>query len=481
VDPFLDLSQDLDLARFDLRALIEGRAAVLDEIEALTKGPQGETRDLAALSDDDGAKFDGLTERAETLATEIEAREAKQRGEQRSQRVRDLRGAERGSRPAPRPSATERRSGGRREVDPVADPDAAGYSIIRAINLRLQNRPLDGVEAEVSEEIARRSGRQAQGFFIPLSLMVDRRSIELARQGLTPEQRAALSTSTGGGAVPTITAGTMIDALRALPVLMQLGATAFNDLVGDFEVPKETNVGSHYWVTEDNDVSEDSPTIGQVAFAPKTIGAYTDLTRKFLKQTSVDGEQFVRRRLTKNLALGIDLAGINGSGESGQPTGILQNENLVLVEIGDDGGPLTWAKVVELESLVASENALVGNLAYLTHPLVRGQMKTTERAEGTARFLMADDGSVNGYRTAVSTQVPTDLTKGYGEDLTALIFGDFSQLAFAFWGGLDILVDPYTKSKSGGVRVVALQDCDIDFMHDEAFTAIAEVDTSGEE
>ena len=52
----------------------------------------------------------------------------------------------------------------------------------------------------------------------------------------------------------------------------------------------------------------------------------------------------------------------------------------------------------------------------------------------------------------------------------------FSTLKSAFFksrmnfSGLDLMVDPYTHSTSGTVRVVAMQDCDIAIRHPESFS-----------
>ena len=82
------------------------------------------------------------------------------------------------------------------------------------------------------------------------------------------------------------------------------------------------------------------------------------------------------------------------------------------------------------------------------------------------------DRPLNGYPCVVSTQVPANLQKGTGTALKALIFGVWSCLLIGEWGTIDILVDPYTGSSSGNVRVRALLDTDINTRYQQAFAVI---------
>jgi HK97 family phage major capsid protein len=199
-------------------------------------------------------------------------------------------------------------------------------------------------------------------------------------------------------------------------------------------------------------------------------------------QSSLDIENLVRGDLATVLALAIDLAAINGSGLSNQPKGIMNTTGIGSVAIDTDGGPPLWAHVVDLESQIANKNADVNTLAYLTNSKVRGKLKQTEKASGTAQFVWENGnevgfGMVNGYRSGVSNQVPSDLTKGSGTNLSAILFGNWSDLLIGEWGALDILVNPYANDKTGAVRIRVLQDVDIAVRHPESFAALVDATT----
>jgi HK97 family phage major capsid protein len=266
-------------------------------------------------------------------------------------------------------------------------------------------------------------------------------------------------------------------------MVQQLGAMTLGGLVGDVAIPKQTGGATAYWVAESGAPTESDQTVGQLALAPKTCGAFTDISRKLLKQSSIDIEGFVRLDLSTVLALALDAAAIAGTGADNQPTGILNTTGIGDVACGDpDGAAPVWADIVGLETEVAVDNADIGALAYLTNAKARGKLKVTEKATNTGQFVWENGtdgfGLLNGYRAAASNQVPSNLTKGAGTALSAIIFGNFSDLILALWGTVDILVDPYTGSTTGTVRVVALQDADIGVRHAESFAAAQDAVTT---
>ena len=78
-----------------------------------------------------------------------------------------------------------------------------------------------------------------------------------------------------------------------------------------------------------------------------------------------------------------------------------------------------------------------------------GILKSTAKDTGSGSFVF-EGGQINGYNAIVSKQA----TEGN------MYFGNFSDLLIGMFGGLDIVVDPYTASTTGTVRVVALQSVD---------------------
>jgi HK97 family phage major capsid protein len=328
------------------------------------------------------------------------------------------------------------------------------FSLMRAIHA-LAN-PTDrraqeaaAFEFECSRAAAESYGRTAQGILLPAEVMRN------WKRDLNSSDDSALFTDDFRG-------GDFIDALRNASSVMQAGARMLGGLSGDVKIPKKTTAASAAWIaTEGGASSESEMTVGSVSLTPKTLGAFTDISRQLMIQSSLDVEALVRDDLAQAIALAIDLGALAGSGSSGQPTGIKNTSGINTVDFGTapDLVP-TWAQVIEMETKVREDNALGNGGAYISNATMYGALKAVEKASNTAQFVVGPDGNMNGYNTIVSNQV------GSGD----LYFGDFqNSLLIGMFGGLDIVVDPYTASTSGTVRVVALQSCDVAVRHAAAF------------
>jgi len=330
------------------------------------------------------------------------------------------------------------------------------YSFVRLLNALANPNDRKAQEAaqfefEASQAAADHYRKQPQGAIVPSDVM--RRSLQ-GQRDLTVGTASA-----GGDLVSTdLLAQSFIELLRNRMVLSTLGVTTLMDLIGDLAIPRQTGGATAYWVAESGAPTESTQAFDQVTMSPKTVGAFTDYSRKLLKQSSIDIESFVRGDLARVLALEIDRAGVEGSGLSNQPEGVKNVTGINSVPFTTAGSP-TWAEIVDLESKVAADNADIGTLAYLIEPTMRGTLKTTERASGTAQYVWEPGNTVNGYRTEVSNQVTTN----------DVYFGNWADLLVGMWGGLDLMADPYTNSTSGAVRIVALQDVDAAVRHPESF------------
>ena len=329
--------------------------------------------------------------------------------------------------------------------------EVRNFSLMKAI--RAMANPTDrnaqaeaAFEFEASQEAAKRAGVDPQGLYMPMDVMRSWNQRDLN----TSDDSAMVAEAYRGG--------DFIDVLRNASSVMQAGATMLTGLQGDVKIPKKTAASSAGWIaTEGGASSESEPTFGQVTMSPKTIGAFTDITRLMMMQSSLDIENLVRNDLSTGIALAIDDGALEGSGASGQPTGI-KNTSGINAPTSFAGVNPTFAEVVAMETAVAEDNALLGNLAYILNASMAGALKTTVKDAGSGQFVL-QGGEMNGYRAIVSNQV----TAG------DLYFGNFADCLIGMYGGLDITVDPYTASTSGTVRIVALQTVDVAVRHAVSF------------
>jgi len=325
------------------------------------------------------------------------------------------------------------------------------FSLVKAI--RAMANPSDrkaqeeaAFEFECSAEAARQYGKDAQGIMLPAEVL------------RTWKQRDINSSDDSTLIAEDYRGGDFIDVLRNSSSVMQAGATMLRGLQGNVVIPKKTAASSGGWIaTEGAAAAESEFTSGSVTMSPKVIGAFTDATRLLLQQSSLDVENLIRDDLTQSIATAIDLGALAGSGSSGQPTGIANTSGINTTTFA--AANPTWAEIVAMESAVANDNALNGSLGYICRPADFGTLKTTEKATGTAQFVVSPDNSMNGYNVIRSNQV----TSG------DFYFGNFADLLIGMYGGLDITVDPYALSTSGGVRIVALQTVDVAVRHAVSF------------
>ena len=331
----------------------------------------------------------------------------------------------------------------------LSEKESRSFSFLRAINY-LSNptdrsaREAAAFEIEASEAAATKLGRQSRGITVPQEVL--RRDLNVG------------AATAGGNLVATeLDAGSFIDLLRNASALDQAGATVLTGLTGNVAIPRQSGAATAYWVAESGSPTESQQTVDQVSLVPRTVAAYTDFSRRLMIQSSIDVENMVRNDLARVIALKIDAAGLYGTGASNEPLGLKFTTGIGTEDFAADAP--TFAEVVALESDVATANALLGSPVYLMNAAMRGNLKTTKKDAGSGIFIM-ENGEVNGYRGVLSNQVASN----------DLWFGNFADLIIGYFSGLDLMVDPYTHSTSGTVRVVAMQDCDIAIRHPESFS-----------
>lgn len=358
----------------------------------------------------------------------------------------------------------------------LSDKETRSFSLMRAINALANPNDRAAQEAakfefEASRAVAGILKRSPQGFFLPA---------EVQQRDLT----AGTGNAGGYTKQTTVLGGSFIDILRNRMMVARMGATTLTGLVGDIAIPSQAGGATAYWVAENAAPTESQQTFGQVAMAPKTVGAFTDISRKLLNQSSIDVEALVTRDLSTVVALAIDLAALHGTGASNQPTGIAATSGIGSVAGGTNGLAPALANLVSLWTEVAQDNADLGSLGFLTNNKVIGKLMTTTR--GTNLDMIVRDfpdaegfTNISGARCGVSNQVASNLTKGTSSGVcSAIFYGNWSDLLIGQWGGVDVLVDPYTGGSAGTVRVRVLQDVDVAVRHAESFAAMLDALTT---
>jgi HK97 family phage major capsid protein len=428
-----------------LKHLIEKRKALLDKVEALLNKAASETRSLSAAEETqraaDMSSIKDLDTQIKAAQDAIEARAAQDALETR------------GSPAAPRALAGDIHAGP--SVREQRDLD--GYSLIRAFGALLDGRPLDGIEKEMHQEAEKElrdaNAPRGNGNFLVPQLIMNRSRVA----GMVNRDLTAGTANQGGNLVQT-NVQSIIERLQADMPLIGLGATVFGGLQGNLSFPTFTADDQAAIKTEFAAANESSPTFTSASMSPRRVPAFVEVSRQLLNQTGSSGvEGKLRSDLTYQIRKVMETIAYNGSG-SGEPYGILNTVGVGSVAGGTNGLAPSWDHIIDLESAVANVDAAAGSLGYLTNTKVRGKLKKTPIASNTAATMIWDrqnkEAPLNDYRVGVSTLMPSTLTKGTSSGVcSGIVFGNFADAYIGQWGGIEVLVNPYSRDTEGLIRI----------------------------
>lgn len=353
-----------------------------------------------------------------------------------------------------------------------------GYQLARALRRKLEqpDRPLDGLEGEVDRELrqsAPHRGPDGLSFLVPNDAPV-------------PVESRALTSVTGAGLIGADRTRPWLEALGSKLLVYQLGANWRAGLIGHMGHPR-ISVGSRAeWVGPLGSPAASTPIVDELSFEARRCRGYVDVTGELLKSSARGAELELIDDLTQSMARAIDRAALVGDLDDVgiEPIGILAHSSVPVVPLSANGGPPTHVALVEMEETVSESDGDRGHMAFVTSP--KGRRKLRETPKGSTNngvYLWSDWGSeyaTLGYHSFASTGVPKNLTKGTGENLTALIFGDWTDLYIGQYGhAIEVQINPYKFDRQGLIRISATFYGDIQLGHPGAsWVKIVDLDPS---
>ena len=433
----------------NIKALKEERGSLLDELAGLQNVIEREAR---SMSEKETSRLSEIEARLSAIASEVEKLE----------KLQTL-------------AAQAAGNSASRSEEKEKSKMKEQYSFKRAMEMAISGRR-DGIEGEfnaIAAEEYQRSG-----------VSVSAHSVKIPSEVFKRDMTATGGTSGSEGGVNIQTSvGSIIDVLLPKTVLRGLGVQQLSNLVGNLDLPTASTLPSAGWNTENGTATEKSPAFSKVTFSPKRLAAYIQVSNQLMLQSSNSIDAYVRNWLLQAMAQSLEAAAIKGGG-SNEPTGIIANSSVNVVYAGGatsnstnaNGAAPVWADVVNL--MKAVENANGDGVAYLTNPLVKAKLQTTPRQSSgvEGNFIWPAGGSeLNGYPVAVSTLVPSNLSKGTSSTLSAAIFGDFSKMALASWGGMELVVDPFSGATAGLTNVVLNSYMDVNLLQPAAFAVCKDI------
>lgn len=349
------------------------------------------------------------------------------------------------------------------EIDPKGLDQAVGldanerrsFSVVKAIREIKSGQGLSGLEREVAVEVAKNLGTSLGGneFFIPAEFGT--RDLEA---GTDAEGGYSVATDVGG----------LIEKLDAQLVTASLGATRLTGLRGNVNLPKLTGGATASWVDEEGSVSASAQTFGQLALSPKRLSVKTIYSDQLVNQSSLSVENIVRDDLIKREALALDLAALDGTGASNQPTGVTQTSGIGAITFG---GAATWADYVNLWDEIAKDNATLENLAYVTSSTSIAKGLQIAKVSSSDSVMIINEAPNGGFSCM---GIPVVMFNQAFATANQLLIGNWTELVIASWGSRRVTVDPYSAAATGQIAVTTTAFHDIGVRHAESFAASAD-------
>ncbi len=411
--------------------LKQERASKLDEIKVLLKLREDEKREF---TDDEVTKFEKLEAEIRkldevTIPFEIRAEELQNRT-----------------------AANKAAARAKKEVG-----QEGSFSLLRSLASIARGKELTGIDREVHDATCEDMKRQ--GMEVPDALAI---AIPLADPNRAAEEKRAQTvlgdSGTKGGAFVSSVPQLVMPLQPHLPIA-DLGATIMPGLVGDVPLIS-SGTFSFAYVAETADVSATDVTMSGPTLKPKRCSGVVEMSKKLLNQTGFSIEAYVRALIESAYGQAVTKNAISGPGTDA-PTGLY---TLITSNINTTAGGMTWATVVDLESLIDAADAGGVKRGYLSDTKIRAISKTKLLDAGSGRFI-SDGKTLNGYNYLGSTLVDT-LDAGASHPL---IFGDWAQLFVGYWGAITIMVDPYTKASAGMIRLIIDGYSDMNAPNEKAF------------
>ena len=393
----------------------EERAEVIEKMESLVSSAEG--RDLTS---DEQANFDSLNEKVE----ELNKMSVRAESFEKLQATKAIK---------------EERTNTPKEV--------RDYSFQDAMKAAYSGR-LDGLVKEMDQEArneARYTGQSFKGIAIPSSVLT----------------RAAVGTAAGNAT--EVMAWT--DQLEANLVLASAGANFYSG-VNNMKFPVFSSINSGFVPEAGGSAPAANGTASGVTLSPKKLISIVNVSAEALVQNA-GIEAALRRNMAQSVAATLENALLDTADVTNAPASIF----------ADAAAGSTAA--LSAASLIALETTVLGNgvqlegarMAYLMDMDAYTKVKSEAQVSSVSPLYDNRDKTSNGYFTFVSSNVAASGTAGKEHAL----FGDFSKVHIAQFGGLDILVGPYTDGGIGQTRMIVTSLVDGDAVqNDTAFATLIE-------
>ena len=294
---------------------------------------------------------------------------------------------------------------------------------------------LEGVEAEMAQEGQKEMtaiGRSANGVVIP-SMILNR----------------AVVTENGTSGIET---QSFVDAVYANTILDDLGVTRVSS-TSDQRIPVLGAVTTQ-WEGETDASADGGSAMSKKDLAPKRLASYVDYSKQASMQHNESLETALRNSIAQAVGSKVEYALFTDDSANGSYD-----------YLGNGKTPVTNANITNLMMAlveeVQSNNHNRGNLGFAISNDLFSEVYTAAQISGVNPLIINE--AIMGVQAKFSNQI-ADITN------PAVYYGDFSKVQICQFGGVEILVDPYTQAVSGTNRLILNSYWDAALVQDAAIS-----------
>jgi HK97 family phage prohead protease/HK97 family phage major capsid protein len=303
------------------------------------------------------------------------------------------------------------------------------FSLSRAVNAVALGKALEGAEAEWAQE----AGREMQARGLNMSGQIGIPSNALFRTADDFQTGGA-----GGGFVATEVPGA-IDALRTPTMAERIGVTTINNATANLQFPRvSTKAGAAEPSAPNNEVGADANSgldMDTVSLTPTRVSNKTLWSKQLMLQGGPGVDALIARELSAGINEHIDKA-VFAAAAAGATH---QNDKA--------NAAVAYADITAAQKAVLAAGGDLARCAFVGSPSAMSIIKG-EAAVASIKAVV-EGNSIDGYTTYFTPNL-VDSTANEG----ALLFGDYAQgMLLAFFGGVDLLVDPYSNAGTGQIAL----------------------------
>jgi len=333
------------------------------------------------------------------------------------------------------------------------------FSLSRAIMSAANGRSLEGAEAEWAQEAQREM--RAQGLQVVGQVAIPTKA--LYRASADNFTAGAYGATADGNAFVPVNVGGAIEALRAPSVIEMLGTTTLQGMTGNLKFPR---VSVKATGTAEGEVDANAASgleMDELTLSPQRVSAKTTYSKQLLLQGGGAVDLVIAQELQNAMNAFIDTKAfdtLDGATINNQST--------------DGSTTLTAAIAVAMESAVLAAGGNLAAARYVMSPTAYKFAKNLAQVSSVSALYDLASNTFNGY-PAVATPYLVDASEGVGQ----MLFGNFQQgCILAYFGGIDLLVDPYSAAGNAQIVLHVNRFFDFDVRQAGALSKITDINAA---